>query len=59
MRDHLSEALDQAMRAYQFAPGSYTFDAMAALWHAIKARDALQANWITEFIEYANNGDEQ
>jgi len=56
MRDHLHEALEHAQRAYQFSPGSYTFDAMAALRHAIKARDALQAHWITEFIEYANGG---
>jgi hypothetical protein len=56
MRDHLAEALERAQRAYQFAPGAYTFDSMAAVWHAIKARDALQASWITEFVEYANGG---
>lgn len=54
MRDHLLEALESARRAYQFSPGSYTFNSMAAVLHTIKARDALQASWITEFIEYAN-----
>jgi hypothetical protein len=51
-RDHLAEALGHAQRAYMFAPGSYTFQAMTALWHAAKAREAREAVWITEFIDY-------
>jgi hypothetical protein len=57
MRDHLAEALDHAQRAYRFSPGSYTFETMAALWHAVKAREAREAVWITEFMDYDNGGE--
>jgi hypothetical protein len=46
----LAEALAQAKTAYQFAPGSYTFGAMAAVMNTIERLRA--PDWIAEFISY-------
>jgi hypothetical protein len=50
----LNEALAQANLAYQFAPGSYTFGALAAIANAIERMRA--PDWIEEFIAYENLG---
>jgi hypothetical protein len=45
----LAEALKQTKLAYQFAPGSYTFHAMAAV---IAAATETHTNWIDETLEW-------
>jgi hypothetical protein len=51
----LRHAAQQTQLAYQFAPGSYTFDAMAAVMHAVEARRA--ADWIEAFNAWNGTDD--
>jgi len=53
-KDLLSEALGQARLAYEFAPGSYAFSALAAITNVIERMRA--PDWIAEFTAYENLG---
>jgi hypothetical protein len=45
----VAEALKQTRLAYQFAPGSYTYSALAAV---IAAATETHADWIDETLEW-------
>jgi hypothetical protein len=46
----LKDATEQAVLAYRFAPGSYTFDVLASVMNAVEAMHP--PDWINEFLEW-------